>query len=365
MCRPLIILPLLFFILTGCSSENDHGNRKILIDDAHVLSGHQRLMSSYTEYNEQLFKDFRLDFRVITTESEEDINTFANRSFTLFEQESGSDKGRGLLLVINTRQDLARLEVSMALEPIYTDGFVSFIEHQHMVRFFRDNRVAEGIFATTEMMYGRAREAAAGKEFMVDMPTRSMGGGAKVEAEIGQKELNATSRQDTPASPDDTPEDVLQKYIQARRAHNNNPNLDIFTDETKRFFNKWTVTPVQMDNEVQAFSSCYGAQTFISGGYDFAVILYPIRQRNCSPYFFKKEAGCWKMDFATMSKTIRFNHENKWHLALGWHENMGNQKFARLSQNDLLPARTKRLLAPYLFAFEGLTFDANGYGFER
>ena len=55
----------------------------------------------------------------------------------------------------------------MALEPIYTDAFTFSIEHQHMLHFFRDNRnrIAEGVFATTERMYTRAREAAAGKEF--------------------------------------------------------------------------------------------------------------------------------------------------------------------------------------------------------
>lgn len=350
--------------MVGCSSDNDVSQRKIIIDDAHILTGHEELMASYRKYNEQLLKDYQLDFRVITTESDEDINGFANRAFTLFEQEDAPETGRALLLVINTRQDLARLEVSMALEPIYTDAFTSFIEHQHMVHFFRDNRIAEGIFATTERMYTRAREAVAGKEFMADMPSQSLGGGAKVTADIGRKELNIKSHQDVSASSADTPQDVLEKYVQSRRDHNNNPDLDIFTSETKDFFRNWTVTPVQMDNEVRFFTRCYDPQTLFSDDQEFAVILYPIKQRKCSPYFFKKEADNWKLDFANMSKIIRFNHEMKWHLILKWKENMGDQKYARLTQSDLLPSGVKALLAPYFFAFEDYTYDTNGYAYD-
>ncbi len=321
-------------------------------------------MASYREYNEQLLKDYQLDFRVITTESDEDINGYANRAFTMFEQEGDTATGRALLLVINTRQNLARLEVSMALEPIYTDAFTSFIEHQHMVHFFRDNRIAEGIFATTERMYTRARMAAAGKEFMPDMPNQSLGGGAKITADIGNKELNIKSDQDISTSSADTPRDVLDKYIQSRKAHNNNPDLAIFTSETKDFFRNWTVTPVQMDHEVPFYSQCHSPQTLFSDDHKFAVILYPIKQRKCSPYLFRKEADSWKLDFATMSKIIRFNHEMKWHFILEWAEKMGKQKYAGLTQDKLLSVEVKSLLAPYLFAFLDYSYDRNGYAYD-
>ncbi len=358
------LLLLLALSMAGCSSSNDSNQRTIIIDDAHILTDQKKLMESYREYNEQLFKDYQIDFRVITTESDEEINGFSNRAFTLFEQEDGTTAGRALLLVINTRQDLARLEVSMALEPVYTDAFTSFIERRHMVHFFRDNRIAEGIFATTERMYSRAREAATGEEFMADMPNRSLGGGAKVSADIGRKELNTQSKKNISASPDDSPGDILEKYIQSRRDHNNNPDLEIFTTATNAFFHNWTVTPVQMDNEVRFFSQCHDPKTLFSEEQDFAVILYPITQRKCSPYFFQKETGSWKLDFATMSKVIRFNHEMKWHLILEWQNNMGTQKYARLNQGNLLPSRVKSLLAPYLFAFVDYTYDINGYAYD-
>lgn len=359
---PLLFIFILF--LGGCSQDKNPKERTIIIDDAHILTDKAGLIQSYKEYNEQLLKDYRIDFRVITTQSDTGINDFSNRAFALFTQEETTQSGRALLLVINTEQDLARLEVSMALEPVYTDAFISFIEGQHMVHFFRDNRMAEGIFATTERIYMRAREAAEGQEFMADMPSKSLGGGAKVKSEKGNKELNVKSTQNVAITSADTPEIVLEKYIQSRREHNDNPNLALYTDETKSFFNSWTVTPVQMDNEVRSFSACYDSETLISKNHDFAVILFPLTQRKCSPYLFKKESGSWKLDFATMNKLIRFNHEMKWHLLLGWKENMKQQEHAYLTQKDLVPDNVTALLAPYLFAFVDFIYDVNGYAFN-
>lgn len=354
------LLLLVLFLLLGCSNNGEHRQRTIIIDDARLLDN-ASLLEAYSKYNEQLLKDFQIDFRVVTTESDQDINTFANRAFSVFAAEGGATAGRAILLVINSKQDLARLEVSMALEPIYTDIFTSFIEEQHLVRFFRDNRLAEGIFATTETIYNRARDAAKGKAFLVDMPNRSLGGGAKTSADLGKAELNVKSDQDVAVSAADSPQDVLAKYIESRRAHNDNPNLAIFTDDTKAFFRNWTVTPVQMDNEVRFFGRCTEPETIISDDRDFAVVMFPIRQRTCSPYLLRQEGGSWKLDFATMSKLIRFNHEMKWHLILDWQEKMERREYARLTQGDLLSDKVTRLLDPYLFAFVDFNYDTNGY----
>lgn len=362
--KRLTLLFTVFLLLAGCSKSGDITQRKIIIDNAAVLTPKPALLKAYREYNNQLLKDYRIDLRVITTNSDEDINTFANKAFSLFKKEKTTDSGRALLLVINAKYNLVRFEVSMALEPIYTDVFVSFIERQHMVRFFRDNRLDEGIFATTEAMYSRARKAARGEEFMADMPTEFIGGGAKRNADIGRKDLNVKSKKDISLSPSASPEEVLQAYIETRRDHNDNPNLSIFTDETKKFFQDWTETPVQMDNEVRSFTKCSDSETVISDDQSHAAIVFPVKQRKCCPYLLKKEHGGWKLDFATMSKLIRFNTEEKWHFILNWKENLGKKHYAWLYQKQYLPEVVRALIAPYLFAFVDNIYDYNGFPYD-
>ena len=356
------ILILISFLLIACSSSED--KRKIIIDDAEILSSKPELMDMYKKYNNQLLLDYDIDFRVVTTKSDEDINTFANYAFKMFKDEEGTKSGRALLLVINTKQDLARLEVSMALEPVYTDAFISFIETQDMVRFFRDDHIAEGVYASTERMYSRARDAASGNEFMFDMKTGSIGAGAKVSADIGKKELTEKSTKDMLASSLDTPYEVYQKYIQTRRDHNDNPNLDIFTQDTKKFFAKWTVTPVQADNEVRFQTKCKNQKTIFSFDLDRAVMISPIKERLCSPYFFKKESGSWKLDFAAMNKVIRFNHQMKWHIIFVNENKLDNSRYRFITEKGLMDSEVSSFINSYLFAFIDYSYDLNGYPYD-
>ena len=363
MIKIFLHVALVLAVFMGCSKDTNE-DRKIIIDDASILTSKPELMDMYKKYNEQLLLDYDIDFRVVTTDSDEDINTFSNYAFKMFQDEKGTKSGRALLLVVNTKKDEVRLEVSMALEPVYTDAFISFIETQDMVRFFRDNHIAEGVYASTERMYSRARDAAAGDEFMFDMKTNSIGAGAKTKADLGKKELNTYSKKDMLASSSDSPQEVYEKYLQTRKDHNNNPNLDIFTDDTKKFFAQWTVTPVQADNEVRFQGKCKNKETIISSDTQRAVLISPIKERTCSPYFFKKESGSWKLDFASMNKVIRFNHKMLWHVIFANEKGLDNSRYRFITEDGLMNLEVSSLMEPYLFAFIDYSYDLNGYAYD-
>ena len=58
--------------------------------------------------------------------------------------------------MIAEEEEEVRLEVSYGLEGIFTDAFVSYIEHEQMVPYFQRGRVGEGIEATVELVARRA-----------------------------------------------------------------------------------------------------------------------------------------------------------------------------------------------------------------
>ena len=172
------IMPALF-LLTGCD------NRQWLNDEEEFLS--KAASEQLNTQNHYLLEDHDIDYRLVIQAAEGDINQRARRHF----QDSGagqrSQTGRGLLLLLDPQQNEVRLEVSTALEGVYTDAFVSYLERQQMVPFFRHNRVADGIAATTELIIERARQAKAKQAFQT--PTQSAfsaGGGASVPAQIGE-----------------------------------------------------------------------------------------------------------------------------------------------------------------------------------
>jgi uncharacterized protein len=290
---------------------------KVILDYVHIIHFDPKTEENYLKFNNELLKRYDIDFVVLTTANDKDINIFANKTFNVLSKFTRSKSGKMLLLIINVKQDKVRLEVAQALEPVYTDAFVSYVERKGMVPYFRSNKISDGVFMMMELVYDRAVEASKGHEWVEPMKTRSIGGGAKTKAFINKKDPNAKKGANVYAGDNDTPKTVFEKYIQVLKTHNKNPNLDIYTDSTKKFFSKWTVTDINQNNELRFINKCKDRQKVL---YDpshthavLAVLPYD-KYRTCSPYFFKKEQGKWKLDIATMAQVIRFNTDMMWHF---------------------------------------------------
>ena len=346
-----IWMSMLILLLVGCEEKKEQSIQEhaaaqtyVIIDEANVLQDDKKLIKMYREYNENLLDKYDIDFRVVTTVSKENIDMFANKQFAKLQKESRSKSGKALLLVINTLQDKVRLEVSMALEPVYTDAFISYIERKGFVPYFREHKMSDGVYAATELVYDRAVEASRGKEFVSPMTSRSIGAGAKTKANIGIADPNAKRGAQVAASTTDTPMDIMKRYLNVLKMHNKNPNLDIFTDGTKRFFTKWTVTDINQNHEANSISSCMPSYKILydTGKKHAVVAAYPYEKyRTCSPYFLKKEQGKWKLDIATMAQILRFNAQMQFHFDMK----------KRLQKEGIY----------YAFAFDGYSFDGNGY----
>ena len=344
-----ILSLLAILLIVGCNSktnENSTDTSNIIIDNMHVVSNDKKIMQEYKQFNEHLIRDFDIDFRTIITQNAKDIDIYANKEFAKLQAKSRSKSGKALLMVVNTKQDKVRLEVSMALEPIYTDAFVSYIERKGFVPYFRDNKITGAIYMAAELISDRAYEAQKGKEFMPPMQSKYIGAGAKTKANIGIKDKNAKKGNNVLADSSDTPENILNKYLKVLKNHNTNPNLDIYTKSTQKFFRKWTVTEINQNHEIEFIQKCkQGKQFYISPDGNHAVAMNnPIKQRSCSPYFFKKEDGKWKLDIATMAQILRFNSTMQFHFDIK-KRLQGEAKY-------------------YAFAFDGYMLGKNGFPYE-
>ena len=345
-----ILASILVLFLVGCESkkevtEEQNSIKNIIIDNAYVVLDNDKVMAQYRDFNQHLLDTFDIDFRTITTSDEGDIDLFANSEFKRLQKESRSHSGKAILMVINTLQDKVRLEVSMALEPVYTDAFVSYIERKGFVPYFRNDTIADAIYMAAELISDRAYDAQSVKEFMPPMQSKSIGAGAKTEAHIGKSNLHEKKGNNVLSSSSDTPMDVLKKYLASVKAYNTNPNLDIYTDATKKFFSGHTVTKINQDNEIRFLTPCMDSKEvkYAVDGVHAVLLNDPVNQRKCSPYFFKKEQGNWKLDIATMAQILRFNTTMQWHF----------------NMKDRLKGEAKY----YAFAFDGYGLDKNGYPF--
>jgi uncharacterized protein len=311
-------------LLAGC------GEAPLVEDKAEILSSAewQRL----GEYHELLRADFDLDYRVVTAPETGDIDRFAVEQYAALEVGAASRSHRGLLLVVDDGQDLVRLEVGHALEGMFPDAFIAYIEQRQMLPFFASGRIADGILATTELIVNRAQEHKlhAGD---VDVAALAGSGGAGATADINSP-APVQAASSAAAPPGSAPQETLRAYIEAMADRNARSDLALYTPETRAWLAGWTMTPAQMDNLVRTYRRCGTATERRNGQY--AVLRYEPSERACAPWFFRREGEVWLLDLTMMQGAIRFGRDNSWRFVPGASH-------------------------PYEFAFEDWRFDANGF----
>jgi len=341
--RTLIIIVIILFITwMGYIAWDRFGigesiiHAKLVSDNASILSDEEE--ANLAKYHAAILDSYDIDYRVVTDSEASNINKYSADNFAANEVGSLAKSGMGILLVINPKSDELRLEVGRSLEHIYTDSFVSFVEREQMVPFFRDNRVSVGVLATTELLVARIQEAIDKVEFDPENYRKaevSTGAGAKTAANIGKGNIPIIPKRNISVllNSNDSPEEVVGKYIDAMQNYNADPNLDIYTDATKNMMRNWRVTKGQMKNIVNTYKKCRVLDRKING--NLAVVRYPVNDRKCSPFFLMKENKLWKLDLTMMQTSIIFNHKNLW--------------------------RFKNRDHKYMFAFSDWSFDRNGY----
>ena len=104
------------------------------------------------------------------------------------------------------------------------------------------------------------------------------------------------------------------------------------------------MTDINQNHEVHNITSCkvnYETLYDVNDAHAVLAVRPYDKHFACSPYFFKKEEGVWKLDIATMAQTLRFNAQMQFHFDME----------KRLQGEAMY----------YAFAFDGYFFDGNGY----
>ena len=340
MTRPVPSCLLYLLITMACftSSSCCSGGENAFLEDriATLTAGErQRIVS----LNRILLTDLDIHFKlIILGKKTNEINGLAADIFNnLGEQTRGA---KGLLFLVDPAGRQVRIEVGYDLEAVYPDNFVSYLEHKQMAGFFEAGRIGAGIEATTELLVARMQQAIAGNEFDArrefdTLQHFSGGGGAEISVEFKKKlqRSREKSHNVNRYQPGNDPESALLVYKRVLQKHVKNPDLLLYTPETRQFFATWIVTDAQQNNELQGIEKNAPEKIITSG--NFAVIRYPASERTQPPYFLEKGDQGWMLDFQTMSRVIRMSHKNMWMLKSREH--------------------------PYMFGFADWKFDKNGF----
>ncbi len=328
----LLLLVFSLLIFSGCRESRDSS----WVDDrAGLLQKDQ--VERINRYHAVLLDQLDVHFAVIILDKPtEDIDKTAVDEFgTLGKKTSAA---RGLLFLVDPGSQQVRIEVRYDLEHIFPDGFVGNIEELQMKPFFAQGTIGQGIEATGELLVQKLLDEEPMQtkhdQQYSDQQYYSGGAGAKVDtgAEPGRYDKKPTADPSI-YSGAVTPEDALNLYKQVLKNRIKDPDLALYTPETRKFFSKWVVTDAQQVNELKSLQQHVPAEIRVQN--DLAVIRYAVEDRTVPPYFLRYGENGWMLDFAVMSRVIQMNHRNQW----------------RMKSTD----------HPYMFGFADLLFDENGF----
>lgn len=338
MIRNLLVLILLAFtfslpVTAGCR----RGEQVVFCDDRAGILTESR-QARLTGMQQKLLQEVNIHLMVVVLgQAEIDIDRAAVALFERYRVGEPTRSARGVLFVVDPFGGKVRMEIGYALEEIFPDGFVARIEREQMVPFFAAGRVSDGIEATVELLIGRALgDAADPSGTPWKKEALSGGGGAKTAVTIGggsePPRAGAADAQTYAAGA--SPEETLSRYRQVLTSHNKNPELPLYTPESRSLLGQWLVTDAQQANELKNLTTAQReGEWAISGAR--AVLRSPLSARQLPPYLFRQGEEGWMLDLDAMNRLIGFNHLNQWHF--------------------------RQLDHPYIFAFKGVDFDANGY----
>ncbi len=336
-----------FTMFAGCTGNYDPPKSSgitFVSDQAALLS--QAEKKHMIELSSALLRDMDIHIMaVVLKQSSVDIDNKAVELFQEYGVGRTTNGAKGVLFLIDPSGKQVRLEIGYDLEPIFTDGFTGYIERRQMAPFFQADKVGAGIEATVELLVGRAlgeiEASNYGKEKDKDQTGQFLSGGAgsrmnvEIDSNIIKKQASPLARK---YSAQPSVQDALDKYIEVLRLHIKDPDLGLYTPETRRFFSQWVVTDAQQDNELRVITRAMSTAEIFTKD-NLAVIRFSPDDRQASPFFLEKGNQGWMMDFASMTKLIGFNHKNQWHLRQTNHK--------------------------YMFGFKEVYFDKNGFPHKK
>lgn len=238
--------------------------------------------------------------------ADEELAAVAARRFASLDIGAGHDEGRGLLLLYDVDGERLRIEVGYGLEGFFPDAFVGYLIHEHARYLFDAGNPADALLLTIRMVEYRIQLAMLGggfdPSFVRTLRAARYGSGGAGAAEpvgAGRGALEPLARS-MPApwrarfAAGETVEESYQRYLAWLAAGIFEPDLTLFTDETRAFLRGWPMTAAYFDF---ILIQEYGNLGEILEAGDRA-ILYSTNDPFKAPVFFRRGPEGWQVDLA-------------------------------------------------------------------
>lgn len=290
----------------------------------HELIIQEMLMHYYESANIELV--------IVTVEDLQGLKLNIYTAELFREWEIGKAKnGRGILILLALKQKKVRMEVSYALEEVFTDQYCSLLEHQYIEPSLDSGRAGAALQGTIENIVNFTWEnidnGSLSKDPAQSSPSKentSGGAGAKKKINIGMNSrkrviLDAEDRAFFCAQP--TPDAAMRVYLELLKRKITDATLEIYTEGTRIAMEGLPPRNTsQFEVTAREFEAGLPYHIFVEG--DKAVVKFEKSAKKSRPYILRKSSEGWQVDLANTQRIFYFDHDNHWHLTSKDHEFM-------------------------------------------
>lgn len=287
--------------------------RNHVIDEAGILPRPDVL--KFEEYLEWIYKESDIDIRFVFVPKivGATIEEYAIARVEDLGIGGKTREERGVLLLYDLEKKRLRIEVGYGLEEYFTDYFVSYLMREHTETFFESGKLTLGLRLLIRMLHHNIREATLGNQFdprVIDVirSRRHLSGGAGVTGTMPAKSGNQDAGGSTHVadnnedySPQKTPHDVYEKYLQWLVYGVFKPKIGIFTVQSQNFMASLPMTKAYFH---YILLQEYGREYKIEIR-DNVALLYFTNDPLVSPHFFIKSDMGWQMDIQSEARNTR------------------------------------------------------------
>ena len=296
------------------------------------IDDQSRLLGAFQHHLHRMAQDWYdslgIEVQVVTVNAPD--QKIAELTNTIFRQrEIGKDAATGgVLILIETGNQAARIEVSYSLETVFTDAMIGLLAHDQLAPYASYQVEGMAIMDVLHFLKEFALEQAVLGGFKLPDQYRmgaafkakqlQFSGGAGAQVDISQVPTDVDFKKPVPASqlnnylPATTPQESLEAYKRSLKNYVGDPDLILFTEGSQLMRKQYPFAPFEELLRLRRLMESEPLKYTINGQYAVAISDHPAH--GFTPVLMKKIDGKWRIDIVEVWKNIFFDPDGNYFL---------------------------------------------------
>ena len=343
--------------------QRPHQDRT-LFDYANLLEHYEE---GALDYLQRLAERFHIEAVIVTLPDPDLARSIEELAVDIVNrwQIGRKHEGRGLLLLLENKHKLVKLEVAYELEDVFTDAFSGYIEDLQLKPYFLRNDLGTGLIAVMEELERRAQIKLQGEYtpgMIARLDAELLAGGAGAKRQLSRYGTGLSTGETFSYSSTDgakTPAEAWRIMLAKWDGAGANLKADIYTEMTKLAMGDQN-NPDQRTRA--ALSDWQNADYQVLQDGDHAVISFGNRKGwNYAPFLFCKTSSGWMFDIVHQRRLVVMTENPDWKVVQGNYPYVGLLSQAKqstgkdlpLEADDLYTCTHDREIANEMHALEG------------